>query len=83
MLLLQRGCYRGEGGVEAGPYSANNCYNRDRDACGDETVFNGSRPGFVTHKALEDGHHDSPSFFIITYARGSANFTSTSAKTPT
>ena len=46
----------GEGGFELCAEAVNDRDYRDRDACGDEAIFNGGRPGLVLEKRTELAH---------------------------
>ena len=57
MLLLQSALDAGEGGGQFRAGALHDRDDRDRDAGGDEAVFDGGRTGFVLGKALYEVLH--------------------------
>ena len=55
--LLQRGLDAGEGRVQLRAEALHDGDDRNRDASGDEAIFDGGRPGLVLHKALHEVRH--------------------------
>ena len=57
MILLEGGLDAAHRGFQIGANALHDCDDGDRDASGDEAIFDGSRSGLVLGKALYEVRH--------------------------